>query len=66
VGIIIDQKYYFTDVSPIRMMFPSGHYEDWCDQFWETGYKNAFELQNKLNVKRAQENARRNYKTEVQ
>ena len=45
VGIIQDQKYYFTDVSGLRMMFPQGHYEDWSSQFWSKGYKEAFELQ---------------------
>ena len=55
VGIIIDQRYYFTDVSMLRLMFPQGHYEDWSDQFWEPNYTQAFELQNKLNLKRAQE-----------
>ena len=29
VGIVVDQRFYFTDVSPIRMMFPQAHYEDW-------------------------------------
>ena len=44
VGIIIDQKYYFTDVSQLKMMFPQGHYEDWSSQFWSPGYPEAFEL----------------------
>lgn len=44
VGIIIDQKYYFTDVSQLKMMFPQGHYEDWSAQFWSPGYPEAFEL----------------------
>ena len=62
VGIIQDQKYYFTDVSGLRMMFPQGHYEDWSSQFWSKGYKEAFELQSKLNIKRAQESNRHGYK----
>jgi hypothetical protein len=36
-------------------MFPQGHYEDWSTQFWSAGYPEAFELQSKLNIKRAQE-----------
>lgn len=55
VGIVIDQMYYFTDVSPLRMMFPQGHYEDWSSQYWQPGYRDAFDLQNKLNLKRASE-----------
>ena len=37
------------------MMFPNGHYEDWCDKFWSKGYKEAFDLQNLINFKRKQE-----------
>ena len=59
VGIIVDQLYYFTDISPIRIMFPQAHYEDWSDQFWEKGYLKAFELETKLNLKRAQESRTR-------
>lgn len=65
VGIIEDQKFFFTDVSPLRMMFPQGHYEDWSAQFWSPGYQEAFELQSKLNIKRAQENTRQGYQTKA-
>lgn len=58
VGIVIDQKYHFTDVSQLRLMFPQGHYEDWSSQWWSPGYREAFELQSKLNIKRAQESTR--------
>lgn len=61
LGIVEDQKFFFTDVSPLRMMFPQGHYEDWSAQFWSPGYQEAFELQSKLNIKRAQENTRHGY-----
>jgi len=36
-------------------MFPQGHYEDWCNQFWDNNYQEAFELQNKLNLTRAEQ-----------
>ena len=39
-------------------MFPQGVYEEWCDQWWKPNYPAAFELQSKLNIKRAQENTR--------
>lgn len=55
VGIVVDQRYYFTDVSPLQLMFPQGHYEDWSAQFWSPGYTEAFELQSKLNIKRARD-----------
>lgn len=58
VGIVIDQKFHFTDVSQLRMMFPQGHYEDWSSQWWTPGYRDAFELQSKLNIKKAQESTR--------
>lgn len=44
VGIIKDNRYYFTDVSELQLMFPQGHYEDWCDEFWNNNYKKAFEM----------------------
>ena len=58
VGIVVAQKFYFTDVSQLRMMFPQGHYEDWSAQFWSPGYTEAFELQSKLNIKRAKDTNR--------
>ena len=64
VGIVVDQKFYFTDVSQLRMMFPQGHYEDWSAQWWSPGYRDAFELQSKLNIKRAQESARHGYRNQ--
>lgn len=29
VGIVEEQRFYFTDVSPLKMMFPQRIYEDW-------------------------------------
>jgi len=44
VGIVEDQKFYFTDISPIKMMFPQGQYHEWSDQWWGHNYFEAFEL----------------------
>jgi hypothetical protein len=54
VGIVEDQRYFFTDVSNLRIMFPQQHYEEWSSQFWGPGYKKAFDLQNVLNVKKSE------------
>jgi hypothetical protein len=29
LGIIEDEMYYFTDISPLRIMFPQATYEEW-------------------------------------
>ena len=55
LGIIEDEKYYFTDISPLKIMFPQATYEEWSSKFWQPGYTEAMMLQNKLNLKRAQD-----------
>ena len=40
-------------------MFPQGTYDDWSSRWWSAGYREAFELQSKLNIKRAQESTMR-------
>lgn len=53
VGFIVQEKFYFSDISEVKIMFPTGHYEEWCERFWLNNYKEAFELQTKLNYARA-------------
>ena len=45
VGIIKNQRYYFTDVSQVQLMFPGGVYEAWDSRFWQPKYKAAIQLQ---------------------
>lgn len=44
VGFIIDEKFYFSDISELKIMFPNGYYQDWCEKYWVDGYKEAFAL----------------------
>lgn len=65
VGIIKDNRFYFTDVSELQLMFPQGHYEDWCEEFWQNNYKNAFALQNRLNLNQAEQQKLRQQKSSI-
>ena len=62
VGIVNDNKFYFTDVSELQLMFPLGHYEEWCQKWWMNNYKEAFELQNRYNIKKAEQSVNNLYK----
>jgi hypothetical protein len=55
VGFIEEEKFYFSDISELKIMFPNGYYQDWCEKYWKNGYKEAFSLQSKLNMQRAAE-----------
>lgn len=45
VGLIIDKRHYITAVSPVRLMFPSAHYESWDSRWWANGYPEIVKLQ---------------------
>ena len=49
VGIMKNQRYYFTDISQVQLMFPGSVYEAWDSRFWQPKYKAAFQLQDQLN-----------------
>lgn len=34
VGFVDDDKYYFSDISELKLMFPLGQYEEWRQDFW--------------------------------
>jgi hypothetical protein len=34
VGVVVDHRFYITSVSPVRIMFPNSHYEQWDSRFW--------------------------------
>lgn len=53
VGYVEDDRFYLTDVSELKLMFPLGTYDDWCDKYWADQYRAAFEYQTKLNYSRA-------------
>lgn len=53
VGYIIDERFYLSDISEVKLMFPMAHYEEWCERFWLNDYKAATDLQTKLNYARA-------------
>ena len=45
-------------------MFPNGVREQWDSRFWQPKYKKAFELQDKLNYQRSQQQ-RAGYKKDI-
>ena len=55
VGIIKDQKYYITDISQVKLMFPNGLYETWDDRFWQKDYLEAQKLKEKCLTARAKQ-----------
>lgn len=44
VGFIQEEKFYFSDISELQIMFPNGFYQDWCEKYWVNGYSEAFAL----------------------
>ena len=43
VGYVEDDRFFLTDVSELKLMFPLGTYDDWCDKYWADQYRAAFE-----------------------
>ncbi|CDW71563.1 nucleic acid helicase [Stylonychia lemnae] len=54
VGIVKNQRFYMTDISPIQLLFPNSNYQTWDSRFWQKGYSEAMKHLSRTLLLRAQ------------
>ena len=54
LGLVVDKKFYVTDISQVKLVFPNCHYEDWDSRWWAKGYPEIGLWQQKTLLNRAQ------------